>query len=402
MVRRAIFLILCLLLLTGCWNRREIETLGFVSVVGLDRAPEDDKIMVTVHVDKPFSVASSEGGGVQLEKGFWVVSSTGHTVFEAIRNFTSQTPRRLSFFHNQFIIFGEELAREGVKDVLDFFDRDGEPRRLAQLMIGKDARATEILQLESEMEILPTAAFSGILRNTTRGQSSVVTTKLHDFLIRLHTEGIEPVATRIEMIPKKAVPLDLTGEVLRLEVTHSPRITGAAVFKGDRLVGWLDQKETRGLNWVTGDVEGGIIVVEHPSLPNDKISLEVLRVSGSFEPQVQGDRVTVLVELKVEGNLGDSQGLLQDSLKQDQDLWGQLEKAMASAIHNEIMESVTTLQNLNSDAFGFGAALFRNNPEEWKRLGKRWDEIFPLIDVQTDIVTKLRRPGIITRTSRKS
>ena len=41
-------------------------------------------------------------------------------------------------------------------------------------------------------------------------------------------------------------------------------INGAAIIKGDTytLAGWLDEKETDGLNWITGKTESGIVEIK--------------------------------------------------------------------------------------------------------------------------------------------
>ena len=110
----SILLLVCLLLsLSGCWSRREIETLGFVMAMGIDKAQEEGKLQLTMLVAKPFALGGGEKSNPQ-EAAVWIFSSTGDTVFEAIRNGNSQSPRRLFFAHNRWVLFGEELAREGI------------------------------------------------------------------------------------------------------------------------------------------------------------------------------------------------------------------------------------------------------------------------------------------------
>lgn len=63
------------------------------------------------------------------------------------------------------------------------------------------------------------------------------------------------------------------------------------------------------------------------------------------------------------------------------------------------MAAVAKAQELDSDIFGFGAELNRTNPEKWAELRERWDEEFPRVDVQVEVKAKLRRSGLLIRST---
>lgn len=380
---------------TGCWNRREIETIGFVMAVGVDEAREEGKIQLTVHLAKPFATGGGgEGRGPTEEKPFWVVSSTGYTVFEAVRNFLSQSPRRPFWAHNRFILIGEEFARKGIRDVLDWFDRDGETRRRVWVVVAKGAKASDLLQAEFELERMPSEAGMGIILAARSGLSTVVSRMLNDFLQALEGEGIDPLAVRAEIVPRPQ-KFDIRGELKREEIGASARVTGAAVFKDDRLVGWFNKPETRGLLWILGEVRSGIIVIKKPGEEDKFIGLEILRAKGGFKPEVKDGKVSVEVKVEAEANLGDVQGFI-DPLKSPE-VWASMERRMATVIRNEVMAAVAKAQELGSDVFGFGAELNRRNPKKWAELKERWDEEFPRVNVQVQVKAKLRRSGLIMR-----
>ena len=65
-------LVLLLIFSTGCWDKREIEDLAFLTAWGLDRL-ENDEIQASVVIVKPFAVAGPAGGGaVARERPFWL------------------------------------------------------------------------------------------------------------------------------------------------------------------------------------------------------------------------------------------------------------------------------------------------------------------------------------------
>ncbi|MGE5573678.1 MAG: Ger(x)C family spore germination protein [Bacteroidota bacterium] len=384
---------------TGCWNRREIETVGFVLAAGIDEAREEGKIQLTVLIAKPFAIGAGMGThGTTEEKPFWVVSSTGYTVFEAVRNLLSQSPRRPFWAHNRFIVVGEEFARKGIGDVLDLFRRDGESRLRVWMVVAKGAKASDLLQTEFEIERMPPEGAKGLLEAARTGLSTVGEDMLNDFLQRLEGEGIDPIATRAEIVPRPQ-EFDIRGELKREKIGGSLRLTGAAVFRNDRLVGWLNKPETRGFNWITGKVRSGIIVIEKPGEEGKFIGLEILRAKGAFKPEVRDGRVTVTVKVEAEANVGDIQGFI-DLLKSPE-LWASMERRMATVIENEVLAAVAKAQELGSDIFGFGAELNRRDPKKWAgEFRDRWDEEFRDIDVQVEVKAKLRRSGLVLRSTR--
>lgn len=58
------FLMLCLL--SGCWDREELEDKAYVIGLGLDRSKDKDKIKITMLLANP-EVGSMQGGGVNRE-----------------------------------------------------------------------------------------------------------------------------------------------------------------------------------------------------------------------------------------------------------------------------------------------------------------------------------------------
>jgi spore germination protein KC len=66
-------------------------------------------------------------GGQGSPKGVWTLESTGYTVFDAFRNATMQSDRKLFLSQNNVVVIGEEMARTGVAPLIDFLDRDPNP-----------------------------------------------------------------------------------------------------------------------------------------------------------------------------------------------------------------------------------------------------------------------------------
>lgn len=131
MKNRILICILCLSLsfiLTGCWNRKELNTLAVVQAIGIDKM-EDGQINLTMQLLKPAAIKESSSqnkeGGVG-GKSVGVITTTGQTLFDAIRNVTRQVDRKLLFSQNKGIVIGEAAAKSRIAPLLDLVNRDVE------------------------------------------------------------------------------------------------------------------------------------------------------------------------------------------------------------------------------------------------------------------------------------
>jgi len=367
--------------LIGCWNWRELNTLGIVVATGLDLAP-DGKVSVTVQIVKPGEIRSSrDSKGGTGSNAVWVVTSTGDTVFDAVRNATMQVDRKLFWPDNKIYIIGEELAREGLSPMLDWLDRDSEPRRLPKLLVTR-GKAKDIIAADSEIENLP-ALFLENLVKASINTSMAVDVRIHDFLKMMTAEGRDPYASRVEL---------MGGE------KKQSILSGAAVFRKDRLVGWLGPSETRGLLWALGKVKSGIIVVPSPLEEEKKVSLEIIRAGSKIRPILKEDGMpAIIVEIQEEGNLGEQMSAV-DLTKPE--IWSSLEESQSIAIENEVKSALRIAQTeLGSDIFGFGEAVHRKYPQVWQELKDRWSQVYPLVEVEVKVSAKLRRNGLGTKPS---
>lgn len=371
--------ILLIISLTGCWNRRELDTLGIVMGVGVDKPDEPGKVKITAQVVKPGEIKSAkkEGGGGSGADAYLNIEDTGDTVFSTLRDMTNQSSRKLFFPHNQVLIIGRGIAEEGVRKYVDFFTRDPETRNNVWVLVAQGT-AGEVLEAKPQLEKIPANNISKIVEGEAAATSQTLAVRLRDFLEKLMSKTSAPVAPIIQV----------SGDGDK----KFAEITGTAVFKDDKLVGKLDKFEGRGLLWVLGKVKSGIINVEGPL--NDKVSLEIIHAQGKLAPEIKGNEITIKITVNEEGNIGEETGNEDLSKVTEIDI---LEQRKTEVIRNEIMAAVKKAQELNADIFGFGDAVHKKYPKQWKSMESNWDEIFPNIKVEVKIEAKLRLMGRINR-----
>lgn len=369
--------VLLLLIITGCWNRREINTLAIVQALGIDRT-ENGQISLSAQILRPSQV--KEASGTEGE-AVWVVTSTGETVFDAIRDASLKATRKLFFPHNKVIIIGEEAARTGVIPLLDFLRRDPEVRRLSYIFIAQ-GKAKPLLKGVHEQANIPSQAIEGLAK-ATKSSSKLPNRNLKDFLGTLGSQTSSSVVPGIILLEKKRDGKPI--EVVALDQT--------AIFKKDKLIGWFNGKETRGLLWILNEVKSGIIVVNSPEDETKNVSLEITHSTSKIKPEITDGKLTITVEVKEEGNLAEQMSA--GDLTQ-LDTFHELEIRQAAVIVEEINAALTKAQAWGVDIFKFGEEFHRKFPQEWSELEENWEEEFAELEVNLEVVAQLHQVGITT------
>ncbi|MDF2725945.1 MAG: spore gernimation protein GerC [Paenibacillus sp.] len=178
-VKRLVFLLPMVPLLTGCWDRLEIEERAVVLGISIDKAdpeteveedevshlqkkfpaPEVELIRVAVQIALPGRIPLGPGEVGGGDKGsqstVWVIDVVGHTIDDAIMNLQQQISGRLFFGHLRVVAISEAVAKQGLQNVNDYFRRNSEIRRMAWMMITKGSAET-FMKASPKLDRVPT------------------------------------------------------------------------------------------------------------------------------------------------------------------------------------------------------------------------------------------------------
>lgn len=375
-------IMLCVFLsvnLSGCWSARELNELKIAIGLGVDKSQSDEDVLITAQIVKPSEVRkiSSEDIGMETNNALWNVSSTGKSVFQAIRDISKKTGYRIYTSHSQVIVFGNEIASKGLEKYFDFFFRAHEIRPNALILISRGT-AAEVLEMRPEIEKLTAVYLANLVKGygTTAHYEKI---SLHAFTNALMSKTTAPIAPLVEITYDKG--------------DKNLYVSGMAVFKKTKMIGTLEPKESSGLLWATGEIKGGIIQV---STPNGKgnVVFEVMNAKTKITPIIQDGKITMHIEIK------ENSSLVEQSTDEDLakfTVTQALEKEQEAMIRKEIMNAFEKSKELKADIFGFGEKVHKKYPSEWKELEKKWDEIYPSIEINLNIEAKIRKTEAITK-----
>lgn len=112
--------ILCCVLLSGCWDRIEINDLAIVLATGIDY--EDGKVQLTsqIFIPRKASAGDSSGSGGSPSGVTMIRTAEGRTIAEALNRLQRKVPRNMFWGHCEVIIISEQAGKRGIREYIDF------------------------------------------------------------------------------------------------------------------------------------------------------------------------------------------------------------------------------------------------------------------------------------------
>ena len=369
-------------IISGCWSNIELSERALIVAVGLDLS-EDGQIEYTIQLVNPSLIGTQQSGGGK-ENAVWVHTSKGETVFDAIRNQFKVSNRRPFYSHIQVIVIGEKLAKEGIADALDFFERNHETRLTTNILIAKETTAQKILRATSDLEQIPAVHLQGIINNHEKS-GDIQASRMIDVIKLLSNEGIQPTISVIEITSGAgSASMDM----------HNISIQGSGVFREDKLIGWLTPQETLGLLYINNLIKSGIITVPNPLEKDKMVAIEAVRSYIKKDVKFIDNKPKFFVKINAIGSIAGQQGR---STPTTPAFLKELEKQCEEDIKSIVSNTMMVSQNkYKSDIVGLGELVHIKYPEYWKEVKEVWPELYSRIPVDIEVVFTLQRTGRIS------
>ncbi|MDK2933589.1 MAG: spore germination protein [Clostridiales bacterium] len=380
------FLAISIILLTGCWSKRELNELSIVAALGVDKS--EDGYLVTAQIINPGEIAAETR---TTRATITTYRFTGKTIFETLRKLTLKSPRKLYVAHLRVLVLGKELAREGIEKVLDFFSRDHEFRTDFYIMVAENARAEKVLNVLTPLEEIPANNIHSALEVSEKAWAPTHAVALDELISDIITEGRNPVLTGVILKGDPEIGMDI-GNIEKVDVPAVIQIGHLAAFKKDKLVGWLNETESRGYNSIMGNVKSSVVTI--PCEEGGNVAIEILRTKVKVTGKVEGRKPWIDIDYKIEGNVGDVECNI-DLTKTE--TIAKIEQTLEKEIKGFMTAAVKKAQkDLKSDIFGFGEEIHKADPEAWKELKHNWSEEFVDLPVHIKVIAKIKGLGTIT------
>ncbi|ALC81898.1 MULTISPECIES: Ger(x)C family spore germination protein [Bacillus] len=381
---------LSIFLLSGCWDRNELQELDVVGALGIDLNEDtENKYRVTVQIinEQKISTTQGQGGGSEAAP-VTTFSASGSTIHEAFQKISPQSSQKLFFPHVQLMVIGEELAREeGIQDLFDWIERDSQFRTLFPILIARDHKAEELLQITTSLESVPAVGIADSLKNSRKGTS----TQANQVIQQLSEKGVS--LTGLQMTGN-AENGNSVKNVQQISPETKVEIKGIAVFKQGKLTKWLDGSLERGAMWINKEVSETNINLPCKKEEKD-VAVDLNRYILKIKAKIKNGKPVIDIKARAEGEISEVQCPIDLSKHESIE---KLENEMAKKMKAEMVMAVEAAKEARSDFFHFGEYVNREDPKLYKKIEKTWDEeIFPETDINVDVQAFIRRTGLRTK-----
>jgi spore germination protein KC len=379
----------------GCWGQKEINRLSIVMAAAIDLAEKKENIELSVQVANPAAAAAVEGGGGGDAEAFFVVTGSGQTLGEAERDLYDRLPRLLFWNNMNVMIVSAKFAQQKMDSIVDYLDRPNVFRRDMRLVVTP-GQAKDILAVKHLTEKMSGLAIANIQKLAFKHSKTVYPSDIHDFLLDLSDDGVEPILARLDIMPSAETDEGQNksdGEQKMLV------LSGSAVFQNTKMVGWLNGDETRGALWVWGEMRQGMLTIPYPGSKgkSDEKLITVLnqRADCDLKLKMKNGKPHMKVIINAEGRLSGGNFLTKEIIT-SATMISALDQEYKRAIENEVKKviAITQRKEYSSDIFGFGDVISYKRPKLWRKLKPRWKEEFRELPVTVEAEAHIRRIGL--------
>jgi len=374
MVKKACLILLIALLVfmgSSCWDKKEIEQQAFVIGLALDKGVKTENIIVTFQIALPQAFVAE----AQSNEPFWNISVEAADITAAEYHLSRMINQVPNLEHCQIILIGEELARQGLDNYLDFLIRTQEVRRMVKVGIVQ-GKAKDVLEIDFKTALMPSFVVAEMMSDNSKH-----TLELTNFMNvgRLHMAdimGYDFVLARILPLKDK---LDMSG---------------GSVFKGLKMVGWLSGEEMMGIRFLRGDVGSGSMNIELPEELGERAMLRIFEARSVMEPELRDERLIAKLKIRIEGDITE---IISDNEKiGETELLNKIQNLFEDDIKKKVKRSFQKVQQeYECDPFMLKEKIKSYYPKFWKQNCSIWDEVYRSTKLEIEAKVLVRRIGEI-------
>lgn len=383
-----IIFLACIVFLTGCWNRRELRDLCIVTAIGIDKGERQGEYLLSFQVVNPGQVApGAVGGGSSYALPITIYTSTGETIIEAIREASKKTPRQLFFSHVRLVVIGEALAKDGIKDMFDFFERLHETRLNSTVLISRGSEAKQVLKTLTSLEKIPANSIIGKSSSTEKVLGENLNAQIDD-IIKMVTSEEQVLLLSGIRINGNVSEGEKKSNVEKTELPAATQISGMALLKNGKLISWMKQDEARGVMLVRNKVRSTIVNTKQQG---KTISIELVRAKTDVKASLSAREPVIQIKVRQEGAIDEVKAAI-DLSKPEQ--IRQIEQQWSDETRSYVESAIAFAKKHKADILNLGEAVNMADPRQWREMEKNWGDQFPELQIRVDIDSYIRHEGM--------
>ncbi|SDT50595.1 germination protein, Ger(x)C family [Paenibacillaceae bacterium GAS479] len=341
-----VVVVLTYVFIQGCANSRDIQSMAYVTAIGLDY--QDGKYQAYVQVLNFSNVARSEAVELGKSVPIWIGRGQGETISGAIAETNATSQSRLFWGHVKAVIVTKNVMRQGLSGLNSALIRDSQARYTV-LFYGTEEKLEDILIQKSMFNLSPldTMIFTAVQLNTQKAY--ILPMNANEAYAYLNEPG------GAGMLPEIGINRDTWYE----DKTSRPMfiIRGAYFFNGYELQSHMLMLPLKGMRWRDSKLD----VTPVQLTENGKPAAVLMLGHPKFNIKLRMERGVPRYDITIntDGYLGE---LIQQNSVQE------LQAMAASVIEQEVMNTYKSALSKRTDCYRLQLELYRRYPGIFREL----------------------------------
>ena len=378
-MKKILIIILLLFGVCGCWNYKELDDYSIINGVSIDK--KDDKYEVSVLIS---NASKSSGDSLESSSNQSVVySGKGNSIFKALKDISLISPKELYLDHFSVLVISEEIAKEGIYNIVDFFLRYPNARKDFSVAIAKDCKAKDTLKIVTPLTDFPSQSISDNLEFSSKLQGAISNLNYNELIYNLIAPGME-----VSMNSIKVVGDEKKGSSKENTESSEPKtylkLGNLAIFKDDKFVKWTTEKESFGINIINNKVTEMYIKTD---MDNGYVVVSPVNFETEVNIKIKDDKPVVSIKASGNAKVMEVNGHID---LEDDSVIDEIRKKSNKEIKSYINKAIKLAKDNETDIFGFGLKLYKSNPDYFDKVKDTWNEDLKNleINVKSNLVIK--------------
>ncbi|WP_171632396.1 Ger(x)C family spore germination protein [Paenibacillus plantarum] len=353
-----------LLLLTGCWDQRELRNIRMVHTAGVDLLNEN-KVRLTVSIPTVKTSIEQQGKVITPK-----ISAEGRSVQEASIQLQKMVSQHMDLRETRVLLINKKFAEKSLYEALDFFYREAH-FPISVFIAITDGTAHDVVQLNVE-------------------DRSMISEYLYDLLVSSEQEGFIPKESPflISSIMKVSGFDNVLPFISLRTGKERVKIDGVALFHEKQMTGKLDDLHARAFVMLATKKSYGSIT--EPIGPRDTyVTLSFKRSRHKVELTFPDNKVTADIFLTLDCTLMDNPS----GEPLDKPMIDSMSLKLEKLLNDRAEETIRQLQQANCDGLSIGLQMKARHNRKWEKLD--WNQEYPKINIKPHIQVKIENHGLL-------
>ncbi|MEC0310380.1 Ger(x)C family spore germination protein [Paenibacillus lautus] len=372
MKRAWILVCIVSLLLSGCWDNKEVQDINYITAMGVDY--KDDKYIIYVQMLDFATIAKQESSKPTEKAPIWVGRGTGTTLTEALIDLYTSSQQRVSWGHVTALVLSESVLKpKQLSQVFDLTNRSQEIRYTKWIYGTKD-KMEDLFSVSPFFQLSPLHSLLHEPRESYIQFSFIRPIQFVNF-IRLYREKAATV-----VLPSLHISNQNWSENLKQHPILE--VNGGFLIKNKEMMGWLKRSDLLGIRWLASPQTHAAIVVQTNGeaigsikLENPQSSIEVIRRPNDASYRIKLNVIGTVQNMYKKVGIKEMKRLTEDTLR----------KEMHNTFHKAAL--------IHADPYDLCLQLYRTDPKLWKKLAKEKKDIYDETALEFDIDVNIRYWG---------